>query len=390
MIKLISIFENEETKSMLDAIAKKVDRKIEWTTHEELFEKLLPTEQSLVLLPQSTSYDIYNLCSTIKNEYRHSKVLLVFEYETELDSKQAIRAGATDVIFLSSSPSKIRDDIQNAIQETKNQIIYQMDQPKKNGKVITVGSTKGGVGKTSISVNLAASYGKRLAKVAILDLDLQFGDVSMFYDVKPKRTIYDWVKEDRTGEQIENFMTPFKNGISILAAPQRPEFAEVITGDDVKRAIKALKENYDIVVVDTAPHLDENSIVALEKSDEILLVTHQDLPTLKNTKLLIETLETLQLLEKVKMVLNRQAKVKGLTIETVEKIIGQKVAFTLPAMEKVMVTSVNEGKPLVYSYPRSQVAKKIFQMADTIVAPVGTSGRKKLKSKRVIHAGGMV
>ncbi|MEH7225124.1 AAA family ATPase [Bacillus sp. JJ1566] len=390
MIKLLSIFENEETKSMLDAVAKKVERKIDWVKKEELFEKLIPTDPALVLLSQSTSYDMYNLCSKITKEYQAAKVLLVLQDETELDSKQAIRAGATDVIFLSSSPSKIRADIQNAILESKNQVIYQMGQPKKNGKVITVGSTKGGVGKTSISVNLAASYGKRLMKVAILDLDLQFGDVSMFYDVKPKRTIYDWAKEDRTGSQIENFMTPFKNGISILAAPQRPEFAEVITGEDVKRAIKALKETYDIVVVDTAPHLDENSIVAFENSDEILLITHQDLPTLKNTKLLIDTLETLKLLEKVKMILNRQAKVKGLTIETVEKIIGQKIAFTLPAMEKIMVTSVNEGKPLVYSYPRSQVAKKIFQMADTIVVPAKTSGRKKLKSKRVVHAGGYV
>ena len=236
----------------------------------------------------------------------------------------------------------------------------------KKGRVITVASTKGGVGKTTVAVNLAAAYGKKSAKVAVVDLDLQFGDVAMFFDVQPKRTIYDWVKENKEGKQIESYMTPFKDGISVLAAPQRPEFAEFVTGDDVRKAIDKLKQQFDVVIIDVSSHMNENVLVALENSDDILLLTYLDLPTLKNSKMLIDTLASLQLDERVKVVLNRQMKIKGITTDTVEKVVGKKIFSALPVMEKVMVTAVNEGQPLGYSNPRSKVAKKIFQMAETL------------------------
>ena len=188
----------------------------------------------------------------------------------------------------------------------------------------------------------------------------------MFFDVQPKRTIYDWVKENKEGKQIESYMTHFKDGISILAAPQRPEFAEFITGDDVRKVIDKLKKQFDVVIIDVSSHMNENVIVALENSDDILILTYLDLPTLKNSKMLIDTLASLQLDERVKVVLNRQMKIKGITTDTVEKVVGKKIFSALPIMEKAMVTAVNEGQPLGYSNPRSKVAKKIFQMAETL------------------------
>ena len=237
----------------------------------------------------------------------------------------------------------------------------------KNGKVITVASTKGGVGKTTVAVNLAAAYGKKLAKVAVVDLDLQFGDVAMFFDVQPKRTIYDWVKDGKEGKQIKSYLTYYKDGISVLAAPQRPEFAEVVTGDDVRKAINELKQQFDVVIIDVSSHMNENVIVALENSDDILLLTYLDLPTLKNSKIFIDTLTSLQLEERVKIVLNRQTKIKGITSDTVEKVVGKQLFSALPLMEKVMVTAVNEGQPISYSSPRSKVARKIFRMAETLI-----------------------
>ncbi|MCG7344139.1 AAA family ATPase [Sporosarcina sp. ACRSL] len=265
----------------------------------------------------------------------------------------------------------------------------QQKQPatQKNAKVITVASTKGGVGKTTVAVNLAVALAKQSKRVAIIDLDLQFGDVSLFLDASPRRTIYDWVKEDQEGKRIEEYLTLSKQGISILAAPQRPEFAEVITGNDVRRAIAALKPRFDIILIDVSSHMGEIGIVALESSDEILVMTYMDLPTLKNTKLLIETLVLLKLENRVRVVLNRQFTVKGLSINTVEQVLGLKLFATLPAKEKLMTTAANAGVPIRVSQPRSRIAKNFTNMADVFVR-TDVRSSKKNPANIVTHAGG--
>lgn len=392
MMKILSLLENGEWKSKLNEAAADTEYQVTWIVNEsKLFKQLQSIENKIVFLPQSASYDVYKLCEKILQRFPQMTVLLGFRSEEELDLKKALRAGAGDVIFLSSSISKIQEDINLAFLNGRSKMSQQMQSKStKNATVITVASTKGGVGKTTVAVNLAASLAKKLVKVAVLDLDLQFGDVAMFFDVKPKRTIYDWVKEDVEGTLIEGFLTPYKDGISILAAPQRPEFAEVITGNYVRKAINALKKEFDVVIIDASSHINENVIVALENSDEILVMTYLDLPTLKNSKMLVDTLGSLQLGDRTKIVLNRQKKVKGITIDTVEKVVGQKIFSALPAMEKVMVTAVNEGKPLAYTNPRSKLAKRISQMAETLIKRESSSSLNKSNMNHAVNAGGHV
>ncbi|ASK61829.1 hypothetical protein CFK37_06485 [Virgibacillus phasianinus] len=391
MAKILSVAGNDEWKSKLDQITLAGKHKVTWAADEsDLYDQLQKAETAIVLLPLSNSYNVYSLCAKVTQVFPQTAALLVFRLEEELDMKKALRAGASDIIFLSSALSKIKEDIDIAMEDSANKEANRPNAPVKNGKVITIASTKGGVGKTTVAVNLAVAYGKKLAKVAIVDLDLQFGDVAMLCDVKPRKTIYDWVKENREAAQMEGFLTAFKDGISILAAPQRPEFAEVIKGNDVRKAIHLLKKQYDLIIIDASSHMDENVIVALENSDEILLMTHLDLPSLKNSKILMDTLTALKVDGRTKVVVNRQTKVKGLNTDMVEKVIGEKVFTSLPAMEKVMVTSVNEGNPLGYSNPRSQVAKQIFQMAEMLSNPInhGTKVKNRKKAKRMAHAGG--
>ncbi|MEC5423996.1 AAA family ATPase [Virgibacillus sp. C22-A2] len=390
MIKIYAIAENKEWMSSIEDVIKDPAYTLHWIAGESaLFTKLQATEQSIVILPHAASYDVYSLCTKISQRYPLTSTLLLFNTEEELNMKKAFRAGASDVIFLSSPLSKVKEDIHLAISSVGNRLIKLPPfKTTKNAKVITVASTKGGVGKTSVAVNLAAAYGKKLEKVAVIDLDLQFGDVAMFFDVKPKRTIYDWVKEDSEGTQIEDFMTSIKNGVSILAAPQRPEFAEVITGEYVQKAIRNLKTRFDVVIIDVSSHMDENTIVALENSNDILVMTYLDLPTLKNSKVLMDTLTTLQLNTRVKVILNRLTKVKGITPETVEKVVGLKIYSILPAMDKAMITALNEGNPLVYSNPRAQVARQIFRIAENLATPVSQPVKRRHKAKRIAHAGG--
>ena len=391
-MKILSVAVSDEWIAKLDEIIKNLNYQVSWVVNEyRLFEQLQVVEQGIVILPATKSYDVYGLCAKIKMMYPFATSLLVFPSEEEVDMKKVLRAGAVDVLFLSSPLSKIVEDIDHAIENSGSKVVHQqLLNPAKNGRVITVASTKGGVGKTTVAVNLAAVIGKKLAKVAVVDLDLQFGDVAMFFDVQPKRTIYDWVKENKEGKQIESYMTPFKDGISVLAAPQRPEFAEVVTGDDVRKAIEMLKQRFDVVIIDVSSHMNENVLVALENSDDILLMTYLDLPTLKHSKMLIDTLASLQLDERVKVVVNRQTKVKGITTDLVERVVGKEIFSMLPAMEKVMATAVNEGKPLGYSNPKSKVAKKITRMAETLMANHSELAVKKKKDKQMAHVGGQV
>ncbi|MBS4196143.1 AAA family ATPase [Lederbergia citri] len=389
MVKIFSMAENDEVISKLEEVSISLGCEVGWATNEyKLFDLLKSSDNGIVVLPPSDHYDVYALCRNVTQRFPQSTVLFVFPSERDPDMKQVLRAGAADVIFLTSSLAKIKEDIQLAISNREFNRPFPVTRDEKNAKVITVASTKGGVGKTTVAVNLAASFGKKFEKVAVIDLDLQFGDIAMFMDVKPKLTIYDWIKEDLEGLQIDNFLTPFKNGISILAAPQRPEFAEVITGNHVRKAIHVLKKQYDIVIIDVSCHMDENVIVALENSDEILVMTYFDLPTLKNSKMLIETLESLQLVERTKLILNRQMKVKGITSATVEKVVGKKIFAALPTMEKKMIASVNEGQPLFYLYPRSKLAKNFRKIAESLVKPEVRIGAKKQKARKLVQAGG--
>ncbi|RST70320.1 hypothetical protein D4T97_020225 [Siminovitchia acidinfaciens] len=388
MVKIFCIKGNEDWTKNLEETAKDIGCKISWSTNEfKLLERLQKAENTLVLLPHSSEYDVYRLCSKVLEQIPLVTVLLVFESDEQLDMQKALRAGADDVIFLSSPLPQIKDDLHLAVSNSKNK--KAMD-AKKQGKVITFASTKGGVGKTTAAVNLAAAMGKKFSRTAVIDLDLQFGDVAMICDVKPKKTIYDWVKEDPGGAKIESFMTPFKDGVSILAAPQRPEFAEVITGDFVRKAIHSLRQLFDAVIIDCSSHMDENVIVALENSDEIMVMTYYDLPTLKNSKMLIDTLDSLQLAGKVKVVLNRKRKVKGLSPGVVEKVLGLTAFAELPAKEAIFVNSVNAGNPVIYSSPRSKAAKEFIKMAGMLIHPETSKNPKKQKVKSMVHAGGHV
>jgi pilus assembly protein CpaE len=389
VLKIFSVSENYDWISKIDVIVNP-ENMVNWVANESrLYKQLQSVKQCIVLLPNSESYEIYTLCTKISKEFPLATILLVFNFEEEFDSKSALRAGASDVIFLSSPLNKIKEDINLAIENSGNKLFRQLLKPKKNARVISVCSTKGGIGKTTIAVNLAASFGKKLITVAIIDLNLQFGDVAMFLDLKPKQTIYDWVKEDKEGKQIENYLTTFKDGISILAAPQRPEFAEVITGDDVRKALNNLKQLFDVVIIDASSYMNEIGLVALENSDDILLLTYLDLPTLKNSKILLDTLISLRLEERVRIVLNRQSKVLGITTSTVEKVVGKRIFSALPVMDKAMLSAVNEGKPLSYSHPRSQVAKRIFQMAEKLYTTQNPPANEIQEDKQLDPVGGL-
>jgi pilus assembly protein CpaE len=234
------------------------------------------------------------------------------------------------------------------------------------GTLITVFSAKGGVGKTTISTNLAAALadgGKR--SVCIVDLDLALGDVSIVMQLFPVHTIADAVgMEDSLDPQaLEGLLTQHSPGLRVLVAPVQPDAKDRIKGELIGRVLRILKERFDVVVVDTPPAFDDVVLQAFDESDLLLLVANLDVPALKSLKI---TAETLGLLnhprDRWRLILNRADMKVGLSPAEVEKTLDLKITSSIPQSNDVP-TSINHGKPIVLDDPKHAVSQAIKRLA---------------------------
>ena len=165
------------------------------------------------------------------------------------------------------------------------------------GKVITVYSPKGGTGCTTVAVNLAIALHNEDTRVVIVDANLQFGDVAMFFNEQGKNTILEIAPrvDDLDPETVEEIMVKHEaSGIHILAAPQRPEQAEKLSTQQFSAVVNYLRQMYSYVVVDTSSILTDIILAAVDLSDVVVLVTTQDIPAIKNARLFLDLLQTIQ------------------------------------------------------------------------------------------------
>jgi len=242
---------------------------------------------------------------------------------------------------------------------------------KSSGKVISVFSGKGGVGKTTIAVNTALALSQRPdAKVAIVDVDIQFGDVALFLNLLPVSTISDVLSDmDHLDEKILNaYLTVFNESVQVLAAPLRPEQAEMVSGSLVTAVLKQLRKTFDYIIVDTAATFNEVCIAAMDNSDIILVVAALDLPSVKNAKLAMEILQSLGYSDdKLQILVNCPHSDGGIETREVEDSLKKKVIATIPTDGKTVVNSINKGLPFVLAQPETLVAQKIMAVAAKLV-----------------------
>lgn len=247
------------------------------------------------------------------------------------------------------------------------------------GTLITVFSAKGGVGKTTISTNLAAALadgGKR--SVCIVDLDLALGDVSIVMQLFPVHTIADAVgmEDSLDAQAVEGLLTQHSPGLSVLVAPVQPDAKDRIKGELIGRVLRILKDRFDVVVVDTPPAFDDVVLQAFDESDLLLLVANLDVPALKSLKI---TAETLGLLnhprDRWRLVLNRADMKVGLSPSEVEKTLDLKISSSIPQSNDVP-TSINHGRPLVLDNPKHPVSQSIRRLAEEALASAPNAADK--------------
>jgi len=303
--------------------------------------------------------------------------------------KKAMKAGAREYLVKPFDTDELSNTIRRTYQleqqrmGTIENISGNKGQQKIDPQVVTVFGTKGGVGKTTISVNMAAQLTKRTKKkVVLVDLDLQFGDVSVFLNIVPKKTIAELVQErgKLTIDLIESYLIPHISGIKILPAPLRPELAELITPDHILEILAILRRHYDYVIIDTPPFFLDTNLSALDMSSQVLLVMTLDVPTVKNMKLSLELLDSLHHKGKAKLILNRASEDLGLNANDVENSLDFIIAGQVPSDGKMVVTSVNKGIPFVLSHPNARVSAAVDKITDLVIKDTGY--QKDLQEKR--------
>lgn len=309
--------------------------------------------------------------------------------------KAALRYGLRDVIEAPIEPNDINElmkDVERRSQRrdstaaTAAAAAAAEPAAPKRGRVITVSSAKGGSGKTVNATNLALLLAREAGpgKVVILDADLQFGDVCLVLQLEPKLTIFNAAQEiNRLDDSLmQSILTQHSEGLSVLAAPLEPAFADEVSTAVVIDIVDRLRDTFEYVVIDTASLLDELLLSLFERADDVIFIVDMDLPSVKNAKLFLETLRLLKFpSSKIRLILNR-ANAKARLDETeIERSLKMKISASLPS-DGLVPASVNEGRPVVLSAPRSKVAKGFEGVAALILgeSPEGEkSSRRRWK-----------
>ncbi len=244
------------------------------------------------------------------------------------------------------------------------------------GQIVLVYSPKGGTGCTTLAVNLALSLNNADTPVALVDGNLQFGDVAMFVNEQGKNTVLDLAPraDELDAEFVKEVMVKHAaSGLHILAAPSRPEYAEKVSGGQFARMLEFLTQLYSYVIVDTSSILTDPILAAVDVSDMIILVTTQDIPALKNSRLFLDLLQNLGVQrERVMFIVNRYDKKVNITPERIAENLKQPVALVIPADEATAVKAVNRGVPFVLDSKNQAIARGVFSLADAVRAHVAS------------------
>jgi pilus assembly protein CpaE len=291
---------------------------------------------------------------------------------------RAFEAGADDMLVLPQDPESIRFALQKGIaRKSGGAGAISSGQ----GQIICVLGPKGGTGKTLTATSLAICLSELGKRVALVDLDLQFGDVGLCLGLRPDSTIYDLV---RTGgsldeEKLNDFLITHHSGVEILLAPSRPDHAAVVSIDFLREVYGLLRRMVDYVVIDTPPGFTPEVIATIDSASAVCMVGMLDALSLKNTKLGLETLDLMGFsADRIRLVLNRARTRVGISDADVVAIVDRSPDVLVPS-DRDIPRSVNEGTPIVLSKPQSEASEAFRRLATSLVEPEAAKASKGLR-----------
>jgi pilus assembly protein CpaE len=371
---LLNILESDHDLDVIGDVDKAV----------ELMELIQASNPEVLILDENlTDAQSLDLAADINLKYPLTQVILLVEQEELKLIKKAMQSGVREVITRSAEPAELigtvksvadscRRSVENLREkaDTRESSASGKVQPQlRESKIITVFGNKGGIGKSIIATNLAVAAATRYKdQVALVDLDLQFGDISLMMNINPRKTIAELMQEsgDLTADLVGEYFYE-RSGVKVLAAPHKPELGELVTSFGAETVLKLCRKMYAYTILDTPTFLDDTTLTALEMSDVVLLLISLDIPTIKNIKKGIDVLDSLKLLPRTKLILNRSSSLSvGLEAHDVEQVLGMKISATIPSDFKITVSSVNRGMPFFNMAPKAPISKSIVDLFDLI------------------------
>ena len=264
----------------------------------------------------------------------------------------------------------------------------------ERGEMFVVFSGKGGIGKSVLSANLAVALAMETgARVALVDLDLQFGDVGVLLNLDHSRSITDLT--DAPGhvdpEFVQDVLASGPEGVKVLLAPISPELADLVTAEHLRTIMEELRRSFDFIVVDTASHLTELNLEMIEQASKVIVVSALTIPAIKDTKLTLKVLDSLSVdPDRVLLLLNRSDAHSDFNKEAVEQNLRFPISLQLPHDPKIVAASVNRGAPFVSTNPEVEISRAVRELVSRLVPlseqpqPVGAGagGGERKKGKR--------
>jgi pilus assembly protein CpaE len=295
---------------------------------------------------------------------------------------QAIKTGITEYFSLPLQ----EDEIRQALEKFRSKRGAEADRkPVKQGTILNILGSKGGVGTTTIAVNLAVSLAKKRdhMAVALVDMNQLFGDIPLFLEVKPR---YHWGEITKNIDRLDstflmNVLSRHSSGVHILPSPAYLNGYPVATPMVIEKILRQMQKMFDLIIIDGGQSIDKTSLRTIEISDTVLLVSLLNLPCLSNSTKIIKSFNNLQLLPKdrLRIVVNRYLKKSEISLKDAEKSIRKEIFWTIPNDYKTTMSAINQGRAVSEIASNSEIKKSLQGLADALFPEQERTSRKGWK-----------
>ncbi|MCL5110027.1 MAG: response regulator [Chloroflexi bacterium] len=321
--------------------------------------------------------DSAGLVRQITTKLPRTGVIVLVTADDPNELRRYMQAGARSFLVMPFSSEQLAESIRDVYRRMRSVKVAaepRHSAPAGNagqGKLVAVFGPKGGVGKSTLAANLAVALRRNAErKVALVDCSFSFGDLHLFFDIKPERTIVDFIDCGPDGDldTLEQVLRRHSSGVALLARPVRPEHAEMITTDGLRHTLDVLTQGYDVTVLDCPASYDDRVLMALDRAHVIILIVTPDLGTLYNATTFLSLTRALGYSrERIMIVFNRYDSQGGASVKEVEDTLSHAVEFKVPSRWRDFSSALNSGVPYALSHPNSELARTLASLADMVL-----------------------
>lgn len=314
----------------------------------------------------------------LRDSWPEMPLLLALSTPARASLPDIVRVGAADLVELPAERRQMAAAVRRALDSVRPEEASPeaAGSSEHLGQVISVASPSGGCGKTFYSTNLAYFLARQSGRrVCLVDLDLQFGEVTSALRLRPQYTMVDAVLGEEEGvdleANVEDYLVAHESGFWVLAAPRHPAEADRVSVGDVSRMVSALRRRFDYLVIDTSAQLSEVTLAALEQSTALVCMATVDVPSIRNMRVFLETMERLHVpTDRISVVLNKVESDVGIKVEDVNEALFGKVVSSLPYAKEVS-RSINQGQPVMASEARAEISRRLAASMQSRIEAAG-------------------